>query len=327
MKTLVFLLAFLCVLTTDARSPKRYMYNGDFSLVSKHGCQYALVYKTDSNQRFDFYNCSNQLVMRKHFSLLFNPKKMSTASYFLQGEAIQFHANGQKASVVNYDKGQKSGEEFGYDTAGRLMSSGTYKNGLRYSGSWLKTSASEYLSFEHFYRSKHQKTVVLNASGDTSTVYHYRYDGQTRLLESAHYYNEGRFQRIKTFSENYRDSFFTSGKKDSAAMKKSDKKDSGRMQVVSFRGGEEGLLNYLNEQLQYPRQAMLNNHQGIVMVCFVVGRENNIVDLFTRSNVNADLIAEALRVFEGTEGLWISGHYDGKPVVAFAKLPITFQID
>lgn len=327
MKTLVLLLAFLCVLTTDARSPKRYKYNDDFSFVSKYGCQYALAYKTDSNLRFDFYNCSNRLVMRKHFTLLFNPKKMSTASYFLQGEAIQFHTNGQKASVVHYDKGQKNGEEFGYDTLGRLMSSGTYKNGLRYKGSWFKISPSEFLSFEHFDRGKHQKTVVLKANGDTSTVYHYRYDGQTRLLESAHYYSEGRFQRIRTFSENYRDSFFTSGKKDSAAMKKSDKKDSGRVQVVSFIGGEAGMLNYLNAHLEYPRQAMLNNQQGIVVVCFVVGRENNVIDLFTRSEVNAELIAEALRVIGGSDGLWISGHYDGKPVVAFAKLPITFQID
>ncbi len=92
-----------------------------------------------------------------------------------------------------------------------------------------------------------------------------------------------------------------------------------------FPGGEEALMKYLLENLRYPRIALENNIQGIVVVRFVVNTEGQISSVEILKDIGGGCGAEAVRVVSAMPN-WIPGEHNGVKVNVRFVLPIRFQI-
>ena len=94
----------------------------------------------------------------------------------------------------------------------------------------------------------------------------------------------------------------------------------------SFPGGQQALLNFLNENVKYPEQAMDVCLSGRVVVSFIVETDGSITNPEIARSVHPLLDAEALRVVK-LMPKWEPGTENGIPVKVKYNLPISFKID
>ena len=92
-----------------------------------------------------------------------------------------------------------------------------------------------------------------------------------------------------------------------------------------FEGGEEGLLRYIGKKIKYPRQAVNEQVEGVVVVSFVVDRTGNITDATILKGLGFGTDEEALRVINEMPA-WTPGKQNGKPVAVRYTLPIRFTM-
>lgn len=93
-----------------------------------------------------------------------------------------------------------------------------------------------------------------------------------------------------------------------------------------FPEGEEAFIQYLNENLVYPKSAFERKVEGKVVVSFVVEADGSITNVKVANSVDEDLDKEAVRVVKAMPK-WIPGKHKGKAVpVLFRCLPINFQL-
>ncbi len=92
-----------------------------------------------------------------------------------------------------------------------------------------------------------------------------------------------------------------------------------------FPGGEDALMKYLVENLRYPRIALENNIQGIVVVRFVVDIEGRISSVEILKDIGGGCGAEAARVVSSMPN-WVPGEHNGVRVNVRFVLPVRFQL-
>jgi len=92
-----------------------------------------------------------------------------------------------------------------------------------------------------------------------------------------------------------------------------------------FPGGEVGLMNWLQENVQYPREEAAKGNQGRVVVRFVVTDKGKVTNAEVVKNLTPVLDQEALRVVQ-TLPDWTPGKQDGKAVNVYYTLPIMFKL-
>ena len=96
--------------------------------------------------------------------------------------------------------------------------------------------------------------------------------------------------------------------------------------MPEFPGGQQALLKYLSENVQYPVIAQANGIQGRVVCQFVVNKDGSIVDVeVVRSGGDPSLDKEAIRVIKSMPK-WTPGKQKGKPVRVKYTVPINFQL-
>ncbi len=97
--------------------------------------------------------------------------------------------------------------------------------------------------------------------------------------------------------------------------------------MPAFPGGDDALLAYISNHIQYPQQALDNNIQGKVIVAFVIGKDGHVSDVSVKKGIKNDLglNAEAMRVVK-TLPAFAPGMQNGKPVRVTYTVPITFRI-
>ena len=96
-------------------------------------------------------------------------------------------------------------------------------------------------------------------------------------------------------------------------------------QMPEFPGGMEALINFLQENVQYPENAVKNNIEGRVLVQFIVDKTGQVYDAEVVRSVDEELDAEALRVVKSMPN-FIPGRQDGKAVSVWFTLPISFKL-
>ena len=92
-----------------------------------------------------------------------------------------------------------------------------------------------------------------------------------------------------------------------------------------FEGGEEGLLRYISKRIKYPRQAVNEQVEGVVVVSFVVDRTGSITEATILKGLGFGTDEEALRVVNEMPN-WTPGKQNGKPVAVRYTLPIRFSM-
>lgn len=98
------------------------------------------------------------------------------------------------------------------------------------------------------------------------------------------------------------------------------------MVLPQYPGGEEARMKFLNENVNYPRQARRNNIYGTVIVEFVVNKYGKITKIGIIQSVDKLLDKEAIRVVEMMPR-WKPGLMEGDKVSILYHMPIKFKLE
>ena len=98
--------------------------------------------------------------------------------------------------------------------------------------------------------------------------------------------------------------------------------------MPAYPGGEIALQTFVENNVNYPQQAVDQNAEGTVRVTFIVDEKGNVVkpSVISGANGNTALDEEALRVVQQMPK-WKPGMVKGKTVKTRLSLPITFQLE
>lgn len=95
--------------------------------------------------------------------------------------------------------------------------------------------------------------------------------------------------------------------------------------MAEFPGGMNGMMNFLSKNMRYPKEAMMNDIQGRVVVKFVINTDGSVSDAKIAHSVDSLLDAEALRIVNLMPN-WTPGMNGGIPVRSYFNVPITFKL-
>lgn len=96
-------------------------------------------------------------------------------------------------------------------------------------------------------------------------------------------------------------------------------------QMPSFPGGPAALLQYLNNNIRYPKVAEANGIQGRVTVQFVVEKDGSISGVKTMKSAEPSLDHEAERIVKSMPK-WNPGKSNGSPVRVKYFVPVVFRL-
>ena len=91
-----------------------------------------------------------------------------------------------------------------------------------------------------------------------------------------------------------------------------------------FPNGNDGLVKYLSENINYPKKALKKNIMGKVYVQFVIDKTGKVTDVVAVRGVDKSLDKEAVRVIKAMPS-WKPGIKDGEPVKVKYTIPINFK--
>jgi TonB family protein len=97
-------------------------------------------------------------------------------------------------------------------------------------------------------------------------------------------------------------------------------------QMPVYPGGAEALLEFLNQNVQYPEEAEKAGIQGRVIATFVVEKDGSVSNAKVVKSVDPLLDAEALRVISAMPK-WKPGKQNGKVVRVRYTVPLSFHFD
>ena len=97
-------------------------------------------------------------------------------------------------------------------------------------------------------------------------------------------------------------------------------------QMPSFPGGQQKLMEYLEANTHYPKEAEDRCVHGRVVISFIVEKDGSITDLEVIRSVDPLLDAEALRVAKSMPK-WIPGKQNGEAIRVKYTIPITFKLN
>lgn len=84
-------------------------------------------------------------------------------------------------------------------------------------------------------------------------------------------------------------------------------------------------MHYLSTSLQYPKKAVRNKIEGVVLLQFIVSEKGKVTDITIIKSVEKSLDEEAVRVVKNMPD-WEPAIWGGKFSKSFKRLPISFQL-
>ena len=97
-------------------------------------------------------------------------------------------------------------------------------------------------------------------------------------------------------------------------------------QMPEYPGGPKALMEFLNNNVQYPAEAEKAGIQGRVIATFIVEKDGSISNAKVVKSVDPLLDAEALRVIDAMPN-WKPGMQNGKVVRVKYTVPLSFHLD
>jgi TonB family protein len=97
-------------------------------------------------------------------------------------------------------------------------------------------------------------------------------------------------------------------------------------QMPQFADGDQGLLKFLGQNIQYPKDAKEKSIEGVSVLSFVVNEDGSLSDIQIVRSLSSSIDSEAMRVIKLTNGKWKSGKMHGKDVPVKLTLPIRFAL-
>lgn len=96
-------------------------------------------------------------------------------------------------------------------------------------------------------------------------------------------------------------------------------------QMPGFPGGEEVLLKYISDHIEYPTMAVERGIEGRVTVRFVVNKDGYVQDVTVIRGVHELLDKEAVRVIQSLPR-WNPGKQNGVAVAVYYNVPVNFTL-
>ena len=96
-------------------------------------------------------------------------------------------------------------------------------------------------------------------------------------------------------------------------------------QMPMFPGGPDAMMQYFQDNIVYPEEAIANSTEGRVVCKFVVKADGSIADAEVLRGVDPLLDAEAVRVIEAMPK-WTPGKVKGEAVDAYLSVPVVFRL-
>ena len=96
-------------------------------------------------------------------------------------------------------------------------------------------------------------------------------------------------------------------------------------QMPEFPGGMPAMIEYLQTNIKYPKDAIKQNVGGRVMVMFVVEADGSLSNVRVARKVFTSLDSEAVRVVKAMPK-WKPGQEKGRPVRVNFTLPVVFTV-
>jgi TonB family protein len=97
----------------------------------------------------------------------------------------------------------------------------------------------------------------------------------------------------------------------------------------SFTGGNAAMMEYLRDNLKFPKDALEKEMEGTVFVDFVISQNGNVREVEVTNTVNEEVEQsfrdEAIRVVSAMPK-WSPGRQKGNAVDVKFSIPITFEI-
>lgn len=95
--------------------------------------------------------------------------------------------------------------------------------------------------------------------------------------------------------------------------------------MPEFPGGPPALMEYLNENIRYPKVAEENGIQGRVICTFIVECDGSVTDVKVARSIDPSLDKEAVRVMKNMPD-WIPGTQNDVPVRVKYTVPVIFKL-
>lgn len=96
-------------------------------------------------------------------------------------------------------------------------------------------------------------------------------------------------------------------------------------QMPMFPGGDGALIQYLSNNMEYPKLAAKSGMSGRVVVGFIVDEDGSITDIKLLRSVDFYLDEEAIRLVKSMPR-WIPGRKNGVPVRVKFQIPFNFRL-
>lgn len=93
-----------------------------------------------------------------------------------------------------------------------------------------------------------------------------------------------------------------------------------------YPGGTAGLIKFLCDNIQYPKNAQKNGVQGTVVLQFVVEKDGSVSDVKVLRSVDNELDAEAVRVVSKITRFVPGYNKDHAPLRVMYTLPVKFKL-
>ena len=96
--------------------------------------------------------------------------------------------------------------------------------------------------------------------------------------------------------------------------------------MPQYTGGEEAMMKYVAENINYPQEAKDKEIAGRVFVSFVVEKDGSVDEVKVMRGIGGGCDEEVVRVMKGMPK-WKPGIQKGKPVRVSYMMPIYFKLD
>ena len=96
-------------------------------------------------------------------------------------------------------------------------------------------------------------------------------------------------------------------------------------QMPEFPGGMEAMIQFMQQNMKYPKDAQKLNKQGRVLVNFIIEKDGRVSNAVVVKSVWPSLDAEALRLVRAMPK-WTPGKQNGKVVRVKFTMPFNFSL-
>lgn len=93
-----------------------------------------------------------------------------------------------------------------------------------------------------------------------------------------------------------------------------------------FPDGEKALVEYLSDNIKYPKAAKKQKIEGRVLLTFIVEKDGSLSEISVYRSVGGGCDEEALRVVEEMP-LWTPARENGRAVRCRYTLPVLFRLE